>query len=76
MKALIDLSKMRVEADENHVDDNGEAREDVLIYEDRLVCHPNMKVRLEEALSLFFQDAQTMISVKKDHDDGTVNSSL
>lgn len=50
----VDFSTIDVKADPNHVNDRGEPRQDVLIYEDRLVCHPKYEDRLKEGLTLFF----------------------
>ena len=50
----IDFSTIDVRTDKNHVDEQGKPRKDVLIYQDRLLCHPNMEDRLKQGLTLFF----------------------
>ena len=53
--AEIDLSKLAVKTDESMVDEYGNPRKDVAIYEGNIaVCHPSMKEKLEEAIALFF----------------------
>lgn len=58
----VDFSNLVVEAREDFVDSNGEAREDALIQKDKIVCHPSMKDRLEEALRLFFYSSSSSSS--------------
>ena len=50
----VNFSTIDVCADKNHVDEQGKPRKDVLIYQDRLLCHPNMEDRLKQGLTLFF----------------------
>jgi len=51
----INFENIIVEAKEDFVDENGNAREDALICKDKIVCHPSMKSKLEEALRIFFK---------------------
>jgi len=50
----VNFSTIEVEVRADHVDERGEPRKDVLIYEDRLLCHADMEYRLKQGLALFF----------------------
>lgn len=51
----IDLSKLAVKTDESMIDEEGNPRKDVAIYEENIaVCHPSMRRKVEEAIALFF----------------------
>lgn len=54
----IDFSKITVVSDETHINKRGEPRNDVLIFEDKLVCHPDYEDRLKQGLNLFFNNKQ------------------
>ena len=57
---MFDMSKATIVTDENMVDNEGNARTDVLILPDNVLkCHPNMQKKLEEAIKLFFQKGKT-----------------
>jgi len=58
--ANINFSKMRVETDEKMLDKGGEPRKDILIYPGKLVCHPSIKDKVQEAFKLFFGNKQTI----------------
>lgn len=53
-KVTFDLSTIPIQADSSHVDEDGNPRSDALIYEDRIVCHPDHEEKLREAIRLFF----------------------
>lgn len=51
----IDITKLEIQTDENMVDEEGNPRKDAAIYEGNIVvCHPDMREKLEEAQRLFF----------------------
>jgi len=51
----IDFARLPIVEDENHVDENGNPRNDAAIYPDKLICHPDMKEKLQQAKELFFK---------------------
>ena len=56
----IDFSKLEIKTDETMIDPiYGNPRKDVLIYEDCLICHPDMKDKLQEAIELFFTNKES-----------------
>ena len=57
----IDFSTIDVEVKADHVNDQGEPRKDVLIYKEKLVCHPDFEDRLKEGLTLFFSNKRWVI---------------
>ena len=54
----VDFKNIKIETDENMLDNEGEPRLDALIFENCIKCHPALKERLEEALRLFFDNQE------------------
>ncbi len=52
-----DLKKAKVKVDDKKmIDENGNPRNDVLIFENNiLLCHSQMKEKVEQAIELFFK---------------------
>jgi len=64
--AEIDFSKLKVQTDESMVDEDGNPRKDVAIYEGNVaVCHPEMEEKVNEAIELFFRNPIAMSDVEQ-----------
>ncbi len=66
---LIDLSKATVQVDENFVDKEGNPKKEAAIFEDNvIVCHPEMKEKVETAINLFFKGGLDGNNEHSNHD--------
>lgn len=51
---MINLNNLPIVTDENLVDENGNPRKDAEIFQDKIVCHPDLKKQVQEAFKIFF----------------------
>lgn len=49
------ISNLPIEASEDMVDEEGNPRKDVLIQNDKLLCHPSMIEKLREGMKLLIE---------------------